>query len=121
MKIYKNPWVSYESYFVKTGAGKSAKMEAAKSEGYSLCFLDGRWILRKSTYYNYSLSRMPVIVDNRVSFRAELDKAIVNIILAFVESSKKAREKEGYRICPASHMEITDDDFCSYGERKEND
>ena len=27
--------------------------------------------------------------------------------------------KKGYRICPASHMEITDDDFCSYGERKE--
>lgn len=25
--------------------------------------------------------------------------------------------KKGYRICPASHMEITNDDFCSYGER----
>ena len=95
MKIYKNPWVSRESYFVKTGAGKSAKMEAAKSEGYSLNFWDGRWILRKTTYYNCSLLEMPVIVENRVSFRAELDKAIVNIILTSVESSKKAREKEG--------------------------
>ena len=28
--------------------------------------------------------------------------------------------KKGYRICPASHMEITDDDFCSYGVRKED-
>ena len=27
--------------------------------------------------------------------------------------------KKGFRICPASHMEIVDDDFCSYGERKE--
>lgn len=27
--------------------------------------------------------------------------------------------KKGYRICPASHMEITDDDFCSYGERRD--
>jgi hypothetical protein len=26
---------------------------------------------------------------------------------------------KGYTICPASGMEITDDDFCSYGERKE--
>lgn len=26
--------------------------------------------------------------------------------------------KKGFCICPASHMEITDDDFCSYGERK---
>lgn len=29
--------------------------------------------------------------------------------------------KKGFRICPASHMEITDDDFCSYGERKNGD
>ncbi len=26
--------------------------------------------------------------------------------------------KKGYRICPASHMEIVDDDYCSYGERE---
>lgn len=34
----------------------------------------------------------------------------------------KDREKvndKGFLICPASGMEITDDDFCSYGERKE--
>ena len=27
---------------------------------------------------------------------------------------------KGYRICPASGMEITDDDFCSYGERRKS-
>ena len=27
--------------------------------------------------------------------------------------------RKGYRICPASGMEIKPDDFCSYGERKE--
>lgn len=27
---------------------------------------------------------------------------------------------KGFLICPASGMEIIDDDFCSYGERKEN-
>ena len=27
--------------------------------------------------------------------------------------------EKGFTICPASGMEITDDDFCSYGERKE--
>ncbi len=36
MKIYKNPWVTRESYFVKTGTAKSAKMEAVKSSGYSM-------------------------------------------------------------------------------------
>lgn len=28
--------------------------------------------------------------------------------------------KKGFRICPASHMEIVDDDYCSYGEREED-
>ena len=28
--------------------------------------------------------------------------------------------KKGFRICPASHMEIVDDDYCSYGERETN-
>ena len=28
--------------------------------------------------------------------------------------------KKGFRICPASHMEIVDDDYCSYGELEEN-
>jgi len=27
---------------------------------------------------------------------------------------------DGFLICPASGMEICDDDFCSYGERKES-
>ena len=27
--------------------------------------------------------------------------------------------RKGFRICPATHMEIVDDDLCSYGERKE--
>ena len=28
--------------------------------------------------------------------------------------------RKGYTICPASGMEITDDDYCSYGERQED-
>lgn len=28
--------------------------------------------------------------------------------------------EKGFRICPASHMEIVDDDYCSYGERETN-
>lgn len=38
------------------------------------------------------------------------------------EYAKDAKiNKKGFCICPASHMEITDDDFCSYGERKANE
>ena len=33
---------------------------------------------------------------------------------------KAKSNKKGFLICPASGMEITADDFCSYGERKDN-
>ena len=98
MIIYKNPWVSRESYFVKTGAAHSAKMESAKSSGYSVDFWNGEWIVRKAVYYNNSLKEMPVIINNRVSFLSEVDKAIVSIILGFVAESKKGadtQEQEG--------------------------
>lgn len=28
---------------------------------------------------------------------------------------------KGFAICPASNMEITDDDYCSYGKRRESE
>ena len=33
---------------------------------------------------------------------------------------KAKSNKKGFLICPASGMEIQADDFCSYGERKDN-
>lgn len=88
MKIYKNPWVTRESYFVKTGAAKSAKMEASKSSGYSIDFWDGKWKVRKATYYNNSLSEMPVVCENRINIQAVIDKAILDAVLGFVEVAK---------------------------------
>lgn len=85
MKIYKNPWVTRESYFVKTSTAKSAKMEAAKSGGYSIDFWDGKWVVSKTAYYNKSLSEMPVVCENRCSLQALIDKAIVDAVLGFVE------------------------------------
>ena len=38
------------------------------------------------------------------------------------EYRKDARvNKNGFLICPASGMEITDNDYCSYGERMNNE
>ena len=88
MKIYKNPWVTRESYFVKTDAAKSAKMEAAKSNGYSIDFWDGKWVVRKTAYYNKSLSEMPVVCENKYSLQARIDKAIVDAVLGFVDGAK---------------------------------
>ena len=88
MKIYQNPWVTRESYFVKTGTAKSAKMEAAKSSGYSIDFWNGKWVVRKTAYYNKSLSEMPVVCENKCSLQARIDKAIVDAVLGFVEAAK---------------------------------
>ncbi len=38
------------------------------------------------------------------------------------EHRRKATvNRKGFLICPASGMEITENDFCSYGERKNDD
>ena len=88
MRIYKNPWVTRESYFVKTGTAKSAKMEGAKSSGYSIDFWNGKWVVRKTTYYNKSLSEMPVVCENKYGLQARIDKAIVDTVLEFVKAAK---------------------------------
>lgn len=88
MKIYRNPWVTRESYFVKTGAARSAKMESAKSSGYSVDFWNGRWQVRKVMYYDHSLAEMPVACENKVSIQAVIDKAILDAVLGLVNSQK---------------------------------
>ncbi len=94
MKIYKNPWVSRESYFVKTGAAKSAKMEAAKSIGYSVDFWDGKWKVRKATYYNKSLAEMPVVCENRVSIQGVINKAVLDAVLGLARGGKPDGERK---------------------------
>lgn len=88
MKIYKNPWVTRGSYFVKTGTAKSAKMEASKSSGYSIDFWDGKWVVRKTAYYNKSLSEMPVVIENRTNIQAIIDRAILSAVLDLVGEAK---------------------------------
>ena len=93
MKIYKNPWVTRESYFIKTGAARSAKMEAAKSTGYSVDFWDGKWKVRKATYYNKSLAEMPVVCENRVSIQAVIGKAVLDAVRGFAGGGKSDGEE----------------------------
>lgn len=93
MKIYKNPWVTRESYFVKTGAARSAKMEAAKSTGYSVDFWDGKWKVRKATYYNKSLAEMPVVCENKVSIQAVIGKAVLDAVRGFAGGGKSDGEE----------------------------
>lgn len=89
MKIYKNPWVSRESYFVRTGAAKSARMEASKSIGYSIDFWDGKWKVNKVVYYDKSIAEMPVVCENKVSIHSAIDKAIIDTVLRFVDGARR--------------------------------
>lgn len=90
MKIYRNPFVSRESYFVKTGKAFSYKAEASKSKGYAVDFIDGKWEVREAQYYDCSLKNdMPVVAENRVSIQSVIDRAIVNAVLDAVAEAKK--------------------------------
>lgn len=89
MKIYKNPFVPRESYFVKTGKGHSYKMEAPKSKGYAIDFIDGKWEVCECCYYDSSLKNdMPVIAENKVSIKNIIDRAIVNAVLDLIAETK---------------------------------
>ena len=86
MKIYKNPFVSRESYFVRTGKGFSHKGEAAKSVGEGIEFWDGKWEVRKGAYYDYSLKdELPIVAENRVSIQKVIETAILNAVLDLVK------------------------------------
>lgn len=93
MKIYKIPFVSRECYFVKTGKGDSYKMEASKSKGYIVEFIDGKWEVREGCYFDCSLrNEMPVIAENKVSIKSVIDRAVVNAVLDLVVETKIKEE-----------------------------
>lgn len=53
--IFRNLWAGHETYFIYQGPTKSAKCEAEKSRGYSLCNFNGKWKLGTANYYTRDL------------------------------------------------------------------
>lgn len=88
MKIYRNPWVKRECYFVRTGAKRPAKWEAPASNGYTVEFLDGKWKVSKEAYYDGIIAQMPVVCENKVSIQAVIDKAILDAVLGLINAQK---------------------------------
>lgn len=89
MKIYKNPFVSRESYFVRTGSAWSHKNEGSKSAGLSVDFINGKWQVSNVNYYNSSLkNEMPIIAENNVSIKSVIERAVVNAVLDLVGMAK---------------------------------
>ena len=94
MKVYKNPYVSRESYFVKTGKARTGKAEASASSGYCIEFLSGKWDVRKCTYYDDSLKNEFLIVgENNRSIESVINRAVLDAVLDLV-GEQKAKEGE---------------------------
>ena len=89
MKIYKNPYVSYDSYFVKTGKAPTRKMEATASKGYEVHNMNGKWEVRKVAYYDRSLDQSrkdshPIVAENRVSIDKVIEEAVLGAVLKLI-------------------------------------
>ena len=74
MKVYKNPWVSYESYFVKTGE------EGIMTTGYSVELLNGIWIVVKTKYVTRDIKMMPVAAENNIDLKDVFKDAILSAV-----------------------------------------
>ena len=74
MKIYKSPWVSYESYFVKTGE------EGIMTTGYSVELLNGIWIVVKAKYVTRDIKMMPVAAENNIDLKDVFKDAILSAV-----------------------------------------
>lgn len=92
MKVYKNPWVTRESYFVKLGASSGSGSSSLVS-GYSIDYWDGKWEVRKTQYYRGSLAEMPVVAENRISLQGCINDAVKDAILSAVHDAKDGERR----------------------------
>lgn len=92
MRVYKNPWVSHESYFVKTGASSGAGYSSLVY-GYSIDYWNGKWEVRKTRYYRGTLAEMLVVAENRISLQCCIDEAIREAILFAVHNAKDGEHR----------------------------
>ncbi len=85
MKIYKNPYVSYDSYFVKTGKAYTRKREGTASTGYQIHNMNGKWEVNEVQYYDSALrNELPVVAENRVSIDSVIEEAVLGAVLKLI-------------------------------------
>ena len=78
MKVYKSPWVSRESYFVKTGAAGTS------TTGYSVEFWNGKWKVKRAKYLTKDLKAMQVVAEDDVDFKKFIEEIIKKLVLSAV-------------------------------------
>ena len=74
MKVYKNPWVSRESYFVKTGE------VGIMTTGYYVELRNGIWEVGKEKYFTRNIEMMPVAAENNIDLKDVIKDAILSAV-----------------------------------------
>lgn len=87
MKVYKNPWAIYESYFVKTGD------EGIMTIGYFVELRNGKGIVGKTKYFTRNIEMMPVVAENDIDFKRYIDDVIKDAILSAVYNAKDGEHR----------------------------
>ena len=94
MKVYKNPFVSWECYFVKTGKARTGKAEATASKGYQVQFWNGKWEVKEASYYDFSLrDELPIVAENNVSIQSVVERAIMDAVLDLVHNGERKEQE----------------------------
>ena len=84
MIVYKNPFVTYPCYFIKTGKAHTGRNEASASSGYEVYQRKGEWCCVKTRYYDKDLKTggyMQIVGETRYSIQTVIDNAIINAVL----------------------------------------
>lgn len=92
MKVYKNPWTSRESYFVKTGG------EGTTTTGYVVEFWNGKWIVGKGGYFTRDVEAMPVVAENNIDLKDVIKNAILSAVYGAMDGMEdESEDKEDGR------------------------
>lgn len=82
MKIYKNPFVSRRAYFIPISPARTGRAEAKATNGYCIEECDGKFDIKRGTYYNFSLEReMPIVGEIENSL---IKDAVIQLVLSRV-------------------------------------
>ena len=86
MKVYKNPYVSYDSYYVKTGKTPSrVKFGAAASKCYCVHNRNGKWEVERVKYYDGAVKKeFSLVAENRVSIDKIIEEAVKGAVLNLI-------------------------------------
>ena len=77
-----------------------------------------REALRDALYEADAITMKGVAIINQFP-AADVAPAVRCVECKYKEQARV--NKKGFLVCPASGMEITDKDYCSYGERRESE